>query len=396
MTRIGGTAAGVVLRRAAAWAALLALGACASLPRVPYDEAEARRAAVPGLPSVRTWADAPDPAFVAAIQAGPRAMATAGGRATYLALSGGGGDGAFGAGILSGWTRSGTRPSFTIVSGVSTGALIAPFAFLGSGYDGVIEDLYTSGIAETLLESPDPVSAIFGASLFSNDRLRSLAARYVTPEIVAEVARERERGRFLLVVTTNLDSQRPVLWDMGAIARAGTPQAVALFRDVLVASASIPAVFPPILIDAEADGRAFQEMHTDGTVTSSVYTLPRSYLGGRRPGARRLTDLYVILNAKLGPDFKLISNRTSEIGSRSFSTFVKEQARADLARTETIARGRGIGFHIAAIGPEVPLASDAGFETAYMRRLFELGRAKAESGRLWSGRLAPASRAGSP
>ena len=363
----------------------LALGACSASPRIPYDAAESRRAAVPGFADVRTWADDPEPAFVAR-GAGARRAATAGGRAaTYLSLSGGGGDGAYGAGILNGWSELGTRPAFTIVSGVSTGALMAPFAFLGPAYDPVIRDLYTSGVAETLLESPDPISAVFGTSLFSNDRLRDLAARYVTTDVIAAIARERQKGRLLLVVTTNLDAQRPVLWDLGAIAQEGTPRAEALFREAIVASASIPAVFPPILVDVEADGRGFQEMHVDGTITSGVFTLPRRTLDARsvRRTLGRL-DLYVVLNAKLEPDFNVVSNRTAEIGSRTFSTFVGDKTRADLARTEAVARQGGIGFHVTAIDPSVRLATDAGFETAYMRRLFDLGFAKAREGRMWS------------
>ena len=373
-------------RRFGRFGGLLALGwlaACAQ-PRIPYGEAEASRAVIPGFASVRTWADKPDAAFLKMVRA-TRDLAGRSGRAvTYLALSGGGGDGAYGAGALNGWSETGTRPTFTIVSGVSTGALIAPFAYLGSAYDDTLRELYTSGVAETIVESPDPIGAVFGPSLFSNDRLRQLVSRYVTPEMVAEIARERARGRLLLVLTTNLDSQRPVLWDMGAIAAQGSPRSVELFRDVLVASASIPAVFPPILFDAQADGRGIQEMHVDGTVTASIFTLPRSYLDSdATPAGGRKTSLFIIMNSKIDPDFTVVANTAAAIVPRSVSTLIREQAHSDLVDTLRVARRSGIAVRLSAIDRDVPASTGAGFSTRSMRRLYDLGLEKARSGRLW-------------
>ena len=210
---------------------------------------------------------------------------------TYLALSGGGADGAYGAGVLNGWTEAGTRPSFSIVSGVSTGALIAPFAFLGPGHDATLRHLYTSGVAETLLDAPSAFNAIFGAGLFGNKRLRELVANYIDANFVAAVATEYAKGRLLLIVTTNLDSQRTAIWDMGRIASLRTPEALNLFRDVVAASASLPVVFPPMLVTAEANGKIFQEMHVDGGVTAPVLTLPEAFLlrdaKSRRKTAKR-------------------------------------------------------------------------------------------------------------
>jgi hypothetical protein len=362
----------------------LALSACASVPRIPYTQAEADRATIHDNPQIRTWADTPDRRFLLNTQGVRQAIARSGQRTEYLALSGGGGDGAFGAGVLNGWSESGTRPVLSIVSGVSTGALIAPFAFLGSAYDPVIKEIYTSGIAETLLDTPDPISAVFGSSIFSNDRLRTLVDRFITPEIVAEIAAARDGGRLLFVVTTNLDRQRPVLWDMGAIAKEGTPQAIRLFRTILIASSAIPAVFPPVLIDATADGHAFQELHVDGTVTSTVFTLPESYLLQRTaiPGLSGGT-LYVLMNSKAEPDFQVVDNTAPQIGARTFSTFVKDQARTDLALAERVAKRSGIGFRLASIGRDYPTQSGVGFDTAYMRKLYEYGYEQGRSGRFW-------------
>lgn len=240
---------------------------------------------------------------------------------TYLALSGGGADGAYGVGVLNGWTASRTRPTFSVVSGVSTGGLIAPFAFLGSQYDDTLKEVYTSGIAESLLNDPSIMRVLFGSGLFGNTRLRELVARYVGPEIMAQVARENAKGRKLLVVTTDLDTQRTAIWDMGKIAAVGTAEALKLFRDVMAASASIPLVFPPIMIDAEGQGRRFQEMHVDGGVTAPVLTLPEALLfqGSRLPGNTKM-DIYILVNKKIERNFELVSNSTIDVASRSLSS----------------------------------------------------------------------------
>ena len=259
---------------------LLALGlasqvaACGSVPRTAYTAEQAALASVPGIPGARVYADASVDTI--AELAGNPLRRSAG--FNYLALSGGGGDGAYGAGVLNGWTASGTRPEFTLVSGVSTGALIAPFAFLGPAYDAYLTEFYTSGVAGELVTSPSISNILFGSGLFGDGRLRNLIARYVTPELLTAIAEEHAKGRRLMVVTTNLDSQRSVIWNMGAIASSGAPNALDLFRDVLAASASVPAVFPPQMIDVTAADARFQEMHVDGSVVTPVFTLPQTLL----------------------------------------------------------------------------------------------------------------------
>jgi predicted patatin/cPLA2 family phospholipase len=247
-------------------AALLALCGCASISRIQYGAADAMSSRVLNLNELRRYADEPASTFHDEMPGKFRS-----GPLSYLALSGGGADGAYGAGVLNGWTAQGTRPEFSVVSGVSTGALIAPFAFLGAAYDATLRDVYTSGIAESILDAPNFLNALFGSGLFGNTRLRELVARYVNQDMLAAIAVEHVKGKRLFIVTTNLDTQRTVIWDMGRIASLRSPQAVNLFRDVLAASASIPVVFPPMLIDAEANGNRFQEMHVDGGVTAPCH-----------------------------------------------------------------------------------------------------------------------------
>ena len=356
----------------------LMIAGCASLPRTPYTAADASLAHVLDLTDLRRYADEPATTF-RLDKPLPR------GPLTYLALSGGGADGAFGAGVLNGWSEAGTRPSFSIVSGVSTGALIAPFAFLGPGYDETLRNFYTSGVAESLLDSPNPFNAIFGSGLFGNTRLRELVAQYIDASFVANVAAEHARGRLLFVVTTNLDSQRTAIWNMGRIAALGTQDGLNLFRDVVTASASLPAVFPPMLVNAEANGKRFEEMHVDGGVMAPVLTLPDTYLL-RNAAIDKLSDLqiYILINNKIEPDFQLVTNRAIDIAARSSSTIVKAQTRSILYSTYALARRNKYGFNLTYIEGDRPGSPSAGFDTAYMRALFDYGHDRARSNRLWS------------
>jgi len=354
----------------------IALAACTSLPRIPYSATEASGARVLDLDGLRRYTDEP----VSSLK-----MRTTEPMVTYLALSGGGADGAYGVGVLNGWSATGTRPSFTVVSGVSTGGLIAPFAFLGSRYDETLKEVYTSGIASSLLDNPSIVRVFVGSGLFSNARLRELVARYVGPEVLAAVAAEYAKGRRLFVVTTDLDSQRTAVWDMGRIAAIGSPEALQLFRDVMAASASIPAVFPPILIEAENRGHHFQEMHVDGGVTMPVLTLPDALLvQGRMPGSRSL-NIYLLMNNKIERDFQLVGNDTVSVAARSLSSLTQAQTRSVINSTYSFARSNHLGFHLSYIERDIPSPSSPGFDTDYMRSLYQYGYEKAASGKAWVG-----------
>ena len=358
----------------------LLVAGCSSLPRTPHSVTDASSARVLDLTDLRRYADEPASTF----RSGQNQVVLRGPR-TYLALSGGGADGAYGAGVLSGWTEAGTRPSFSMVSGVSTGALIAPFAFLGSNYDATLRDVYTSGVAASLLDAPNPFNAIFGSGLFGNTRLRELVAKYIDETFVAAVAAEHAKGRMLFIVTTNLDSQRTAIWDMGRIASLRTPEALNLFRDVVAASASLPVVFPPMLVTAEANGKRFEEMHVDGGVTAPVLTLPEAFLLRDATFARaEKLQLYVLINNKIEREFQVIPNSTIEIAARSSSTVTKMQTRSILYNTYAFARRNKFGFNLTYIEGDRPPSPMSGFDTAYMRALFQYGYERARGNRLWS------------
>jgi predicted acylesterase/phospholipase RssA len=363
---------------------LFTLAGCSSLPRTSYTASDAASSTVLDLDQLRRYADEPASTF-RKTNLGSRA-----GTLSYLALSGGGADGAYGAGVLNGWTAAGTRPEFSVVSGVSTGALIAPFAFLGPGYDATLRDVYTSGVAESLLDTPSIVHAVFGSGLFGNTRLRELVARYISQDMLGKTAAEHARGRDLLIVTTNLDTQRTVIWDMGRIAALRSTQALNLFRDVMAASASIPVVFPPMLIDAEAGGHRFQEMHVDGGVTAPVLTLPEAFLvrTGAPPTGLRM-NIYVLVNDKVERDFRLVPNRTIDIAARTSASVTKTQIRSVLYTTYDFARRNKLGFNLTYIDKDVPSPASFGFDAGYMRSLYQYGYDKARTGDFWANAPSP-------
>ncbi len=371
-------------------AAGLCLGGCAStIDRIPYTETEATAASIPGMGAVRFYADSPGfvfDRFRAQVFAQAQARHEP---VTFLALSSGGSDGAFGAGFLKGLSESHQRPNFTIVSGISTGALMAPFAFLGSQYDATLQDLYTSGFASSLVSDASVLNGLVGNALVDSDKLGRFIARYIDKSVLDAVAAEHQRGRRLLIVTTNLDQQRSVIWDMGAIASAGTPQALSLFRQVLAASASVPALFPPRLIEVESGGRSFQEMHVDGAAIRQIYVAPDEVIFGSNRGAAsgQIKDLYILVNNKLDPSFKVVDDTTVSVAARALSTVLKREGRNNVLSTYTYTASHGIGYHIAFIDADVPEPSGDPtnqFNTPYMTELFARGEAHGRQPSPWA------------
>ena len=372
-------------------ACALALAGCATLTRVPYTHQEQAVAVVPGIPDARIWAD--DPA-VSSVRRSVVSRVSAK-QPVVLALSGGGADAAFGAGLLAGWSARGTRPQFTIVTGASAGALIAPFAFLGPAYDETLTSVFATGEMANLLQS-EGLAGLFGTSLFKTEPLRDLVARHVDAPMLAAIAREYRAGRRLYVVTTNLDAQRTAIWDMGKIAASDEPGALDLFRNVLTASASIPGVFSPMLIDVDVDGRHSAEMHVDGGVTTNVLILPEAVLVSGTPvfppDAR--PKVYVIMNGKLAPDFELVRASTLQIVRRSFETSVRANTRNTLIAFYQFAKSRNWDFNLASIDADYPKSDGIGFDPAYMQQLFDYAYQRSRAGIHWQS--TPAAPASSP
>lgn len=320
---------------------------------------------------------------VLAEQIGARVWAASEGR-SILALSGGGANGAYGAGVLVGWTESGTRPEFSVVTGVSTGALAAPFAFLGPDWDDELHGAYAEGRTGGLLGWRS-FAALAAPGLFDSGVLKDLVEAYVTPELLRQIALEHDKGRRLLIVTTNLDAQETVIWDMGMLARQGGDPAVELFRAVLLASASIPGVFPPVMIPGvDGQGRLVEEMHVDGGVITPFLGIPESMLTVTTPTqAPQGTALYVLINGQIGRTEVITRGTLPAILARAYDTMSKANLRASLAVNLVFAERNGLDLYIAAI-PDGIEASSLDFDPASMSELFDRGRVAAAGGLAWS------------
>lgn len=384
--------------RGAALAILVAtgclLGGCASTPpRSPVPLELVESATIPGLPKARAWADeAPawlDEWFLVD-DSDPRAPLLRGTRHYYLAISGGGPNGAFSAGVLKGWTESGLRPEFTVVSGVSTGAIIAPFAFLGPAYDPVLEEIYTTLSTDDAIEMRSLPGALFGSSGADTAPLAAMLEHYVNEEVIAAIAREHRRGRVLTVGTTNLDAARPVTWNLTNIAASGQADAGDLIRRVILASAAVPVAFPPVIFSVEAEGERFDELHVDGGASSLVYLYPLDY--DWREVTRRLEvpnrpNLYVLENGHLHADWNPVDPKLFDIALRSQQALMRSAAQGDVYRLFLAACRDELDFRLAYIPEEFQLESNEPFDTSYMAALFEQGYELARESMRW--RVAP-------
>jgi predicted acylesterase/phospholipase RssA len=310
-----------------------------------------------------------------------------------LALSGGGMYGAYVVGVLNGWTASGIRPTFDIVTGVSTGALIAPFAFLGPEYDEVAKSYYTSITAQDVYRLRHPLTWFCSDAIASSRPLKHLIEKTIDEHLLQEVAKAHAQGRRLYIGTTNLDTKRLVVWDMGAIASSGRPEALELFRTVMLASASVPGFFPPVYFNVEFAGNHFVEMHVDGGVSNEVFvraSLLNLDLDALRAGARPLagSNLYVIVAGKLYADPDCVKPRAQNIASTAIFALLSGQTRNDLFRLYCLSLVTGLDFHLTAVPQDAALGGDAfSFEPEEMEHLFAAGFEAGQKGSGWYHRL---------
>lgn len=301
---------------------------------------------------------------------------------SILALSGGGAGGAFGAGALVGLTKAGARPRFQIVTGVSTGALIAPFAYLGPQWDERLTDAFTGGHSAALLSVRGFTG--LGPGLYRTDPLETLVSRFMAPDVVEAVAREHLGGRRLFVATTNLDTQKPVIWDMGAIAAHGGERARKLFIDVLTASASLPGLFPPRMMDVEADGERYQEMHLDGGVCAPLFIAPEDLV--LNPAIRRAVRggaVYAIFNTTLGAFDRVTPLGAMAIAVRSFETMLRFSYRGAVQSASAFCDRHALSFKSASIPNTYAGSNMLKFDKDVMLAIFEQGVRMAEAGELW-------------
>lgn len=369
----------------------MGLSACVGVPEHhPVPAPLASNAVVSGFPrNIRFWADE-SPVFAADIIR-ERLDAYRAANAdyyqahktypplNYLAISGGANDGAFGAGFLSGWSAGGTRPDFEMVTGVSTGALIAPFVFIGPQYDDKLRRLYTNTSTNGIFES-----SVFkvlqgltgGLAVTDNGPLVKMIEANVTPDVMAAIAAEHKKGKRLFIGTTNMEAQRGVIWDIGAIANSGNPDALKLIRKIILASVSVPGIFEPVFIDVQVGGQHYDEIHADGGVVEQVFVYPLKLKRSVIDEFSRYSldrHLYVLRNGKIVPQYAQQQLSLFGLTSRSLETFTKYQGLGDLYRLYIASLRDGIDYNLVYIPDSFDAESKQLFDPVFMSKLYDAG-----------------------
>jgi predicted acylesterase/phospholipase RssA len=296
--------------------------------------------------------------------------------ASFLALSGGGDKGAFGAGLLNGWSATGKRPTFKLVTGISTGALIAPFAFLGPQYDGKLKAFYTNSTRDDLIRMRSLIAALTDDAIADTAPLRAMLKKSIDRSFLDAIAAEHAKGRELWVSTTNLDANRRVIWNMTRIASSRDPRALDLFHDVMIASAAIPGAFPPVMIDVQLDGKRYQEMHVDGGATAQVFVYPPDFdlaKLAREHDGERPRSVYIVVNNRIDAEWAQTERRAITIAERAITSLIHTQGIGDLYRIYLTAMNDGMDFNLAYIPPDFTQQPGELFDMSFMRALFETG-----------------------
>ncbi|NBO18689.1 MAG: hypothetical protein EBV03_05560 [Proteobacteria bacterium] len=382
-------------------ACVLALSACA--PQVlhrPVPEAQLSKATVQGFPKeIRFWADEAPAYFenvvrdrIEEYRARNAAYFHEHGKYPplhYLAISGGAYDGAFGAGLLTGWTQSGERPSFALVTGVSAGALIAPFAYLGPKYDAQLKELFTRTSSDNIFIADvwgAVAGVVRGTALTDTKPLAEKIEQAITPAMLKEIAENYKQGRLLLMATTNMEAQRGVIWDIGRIAASGHPGSLNLVHQIMLASASVPGLFPPVMIDVEAGGEHYNEIHVDGGTTSQVFAYPmrlsRSTVQNIKKGGLE-RHLYIVRNGKISPEYLAMQPGVLSLARRSVETLIKYQGLGDLYRLYVSTQRDGLSYHMVGIPDTFQVETKELFDPDYMGKLFEVGYGIGQKAENW-------------
>jgi predicted acylesterase/phospholipase RssA len=308
-----------------------------------------------------------------------------------LAVSGGGENGAFGAGLLCGWTDYGTRPVFDLVTGISTGALTAPFAFLGSAYDDRLRIVYTELSPDQVLVRRALTAALFNDAMADNSPLYKTISKYIDEEMLAAIAAAYDAGRLLLIASADLDAQQPVIWNIGAIAKSRHPKAASTIRRILLASSAIPGAFPPTMFEVTLDGKTYQEMHVDGGAFVQTFLYPSALTRSRQQRMRDghsvvPANAYIIRNGRLDSEWATVERRTLGIASRAISTMIASAGYNDTVRIYNTTRRDGIGFNLAYIGDDFDVVLPSPFDPGYMRALYDYAYRRARNGFDWAKR----------
>ena len=365
---------------------------CGSVPeRTPPPINLNKMAEIPGFSEIRYYGDESswiDEIFLSGTNEEIASLYSGviGREHNYLTVSGGGANGAFGAGLLVGWTEAGTRPEFTVVTGISTGALIAPFAFLGPAYDETLNELYTTLSTEDLIKPRGVLKALTSDAAASTELLQVKIAQYIDQDIVDAIAAEYRRGRHLVIGTTDIDAGWTVHWFIGRIANTDNPKRIDLIRKVLLASAPIPGALPPVFFDVEYGGQHFDEMHVDGGAINQVFLYSYDFdwnFVSERLAIKGKPNIYSIRNSRLSPKREIVEPKLLSIADRSISLLIQSQGLGDLFLMALLAERDNLNFYLSYIPDDFDMEEKEMFDLVYINALFDLGYRIAKEGNPW-------------
>lgn len=387
----------VVIRTLTSWLVVLTFvttgyGCAGKLTRNPLPLELTNEAGIPGVPEARFWGDEWPKHSLERMKTSTdddvrrRSPGIYNKPHDYIAISGGGANGAFGAGLLAGWTQAGNRPEFTMVTGISTGALTAPFVFLGTDYDDELKEIYTTTTTEKIAQNRNFLAAALSESMADTGPLREMIAHYITSDMIEAIAVEYRRGRRLYIGTANIDAGRAVVWDIGAIAASDYPRKVGLIHDVLQASSAIPVAFPPVMIPVEANGLSYDEMHVDGGTGAQVFVYPAAIdwkMVTKRLKVQGKPRVFVLRNSFLDPDYTGVKRSILPIGVRTINSLIRTQGIGDLYQIYALCMRDGNDFNLAYIPSSFTEKPSEAFDPVYMNKLYDLGYQMAVTGYSW-------------
>ena len=256
----------------------LVLSGCARV-RCAVPENLVGKTVVIGMPGIRYYMDKPDSFFLMrqsladSFKEEGKSDYLVDGTKTYpvLIIGGGVSNSAYGIGLLNGWLEKDSRPVFKIVTGYSSGSLVALATFAGKNYEERLVKLFTSISTKDVIRQNSVFGILFGDSVNSSALFAKKIDDIVDDDLLVKVAQEYKKGRRLYVGTSDLDAQGFVVWDMGALASRGGLDSVKMFRKIILASCSFSSMLPPVFFQVEADGRRYDEMHADGGVIGGIF-----------------------------------------------------------------------------------------------------------------------------
>ena len=374
-----------------------ALSGCAHV-RYAVPENLVGRAEVVGMPDIRYYIDKPDSFFmmrqslVDSFKDEGKSDYLVDGVKTYpvLIIGGGVSNSAYGIGLLNGWLKGGSRPVFKIVTGYSSGSVLAVATFSGKDYEDRIADLFTSISTKDFVKQKSIFGILFGDSVNSSDLFAKKINDIVDEKLMVKIAQEHKKGRRLYVGTTDFDAQGFVIWDMGALASQGGPDAVKMFRKIILASCAFPAMNPPVYFQVEAGGRRYEEMHVDGGVISGLFYISQLMEGvesivqysGANPGGFK-TRLYVLNLCYMSPHSRQVKDNMVDMTSRLIETNGESKMIGDTYRVYAYAKEKGWDYNLAYIPEDFVPNQKEMLDTQEMKRLFKRGYDDAAAGYKW-------------